>query len=215
MSADVEIKIRNFFAQYPLRSYQKGQILIHAGDDSSNIYYLESGKVRQYDISYRGDEIIVNIFKKASFFPLLSHVSGLSNKYFFDVESPIEARTAPAIETIEFIKSNPDVMFDLLKRLYIGMDGLLGRLIHQMSGSARSRLIYEIIIECKRFGEIQTDNSYKININEADLGSRAGLSRETVSREIRKLNKDDLIVVSHKVIQIKNINELYKKLQNE
>ena len=54
---DVADKVQKHFSQYRFRKYPKGQILIHSGDEPEHIYYLVSGKVRQYDVSYRGDEI--------------------------------------------------------------------------------------------------------------------------------------------------------------
>ena len=43
-------------------------------------------------------------------------------------------------------------MYDGLSRLYTGMEGLLGRIVQLMSGGARSRLLYELAVKCRRFG---------------------------------------------------------------
>lgn len=215
MAPEITKKIEEYFSQYPVRSYPKGQILIHAGDVSKDIYYLESGKVRQYDISYRGDEIVVNIFKTHNFFPMLSATIQKTNNYFFAAETPVDIRIAPSKKVVEFLKANPDVMFDLLTRVYRGVDGLLGRVVQLMSGSARSRLLYELIIECKRFGKAAEDGSYLLKINEGDLAARAGLSRETISREIHKISQGNLINVSHSGILIKSLPRLEKKFNSE
>src|SRR5688572_8345265 len=108
MAEVISEKVKQHFSQYNLRKYSKGQILIHAGDEPQYIYYLESGKVRQYDISFRGDEIILNVFKPGAFFPMLSSLTNLPNKYFFEAETDIEVRPAPVEETISFLKTNPD-----------------------------------------------------------------------------------------------------------
>jgi len=99
-----------------------------------------------------------------------------------------------------------------LTRVYTGLDGLLGRMAHLMAGSAKSRLMYELIIECRRFGEKNKDGSCLININETDVASRAGLSRETVSREIQKLRKDNLLRPAQKGILINDLDQFEKKL---
>ena len=138
--------------------------------------------------------------------------SQVPSPYIYEAESDVELRQVPADEVLVFIKANPDVLLDLLTRLYRGVDGLLGRITHLMASSAKSRLIFELIIEARRFGTEQDDNSVLLTINEKDLGGRAGLSRETVSREVNKLKSEDLIKVQTSGIVVKSLELLEKKL---
>jgi CRP-like cAMP-binding protein len=112
------------------------------------------------------------------------------------------------------MRDNPDVMYDLLARLYRGMDGLFGRIVHLMSGTAKSRLVYELIIECRRFGVTQADGSLLLTANEQDLAARSGLSRETVSREMGKLKHEGLVVIDAAGITIANLQLLESSLGN-
>lgn len=70
MNEEVAARIHEFFSAYPVRKYAKGHIITHAGDDPEGVLHLTDGKVRQYDISARGDEIVVNVFQPPAFFPL-------------------------------------------------------------------------------------------------------------------------------------------------
>jgi CRP-like cAMP-binding protein len=205
-------KVASFFAQYPQRHYPKGQIIIFGGEDPEHIYYLVSGQVRKYDVSYRGDEVIVNIFKTGAFFPMSWAINRMPNRYFYKTELDTELHVAPTDEALAFMRDNPDVMYDLLARLYRGMDGLFGRIVHLMSGTARSRLVYELIIECRRFGVPQTDGSLRLTANEQDLAARSGLSRETVSREMGKLKHDRLVAVDTTGITIADLQHLETSL---
>jgi CRP-like cAMP-binding protein len=208
MSTGVANKIEEFFKQYPLKSYDEGQLLILADENPKAIIHLISGNVREYDISYRGDEIVVNVFKPPAFFPMSWAINQQPNRYFFEAASKVVAREAPPEEVLEFLKQNPDVMLDLLGRLYRGVDGLMRRMAHLMGGSARSRLLFELIIEAKRFGKVGKDNSCAIDISETEIGARAGLSRETVSRELRELKKQGLLNVNRQGILLKDIDGL-------
>ncbi len=215
MATDVTAKINQKFSSYPKRSYTKGQILVFAGEDPDYIFYITKGRVRKYDVSYRGDEVIVNIFKPPAFFPMSWAINQTKNHYFYKTEANTELHIVPAKDALEFIRSNPDVMLDLLSRLYRGMDGLLGRVVHLMSGTAQSRLLYELIIESRRFGEKQQNNNILLNTSENDLAARSGLSRETVSRELHKLKDHGLVRVGTKRITITNLEALEKKLGTE
>ena len=63
MTPEILDKINQHFSQFPRREYPKGQILVFANENPDNIFYIVEGRVRKYDISYRGDEVIINIFK--------------------------------------------------------------------------------------------------------------------------------------------------------
>ncbi len=210
MKPEVANKISDFFEQFPVRHYKKGQILIHADDDPECIFYLAVGKVKQYDLSYRGDESVLNIFKPPALFPMSFAINRTPNEYFYEADSDVELRMAPFDEVISFIQDNSDVLYDLLSRVYRGTDGILRRMAYLMSSTAKSRVLYELIIECRRFGE-EESGGYVLSFNESDIGARAGLTRETVSRGMSKLKAEGLLTVTNKLIIIPDI----KLLENE
>lgn len=212
MKTDIAKKVEQFFGRYPLRTFSKGQILIYAGDDPQAIQYLVNGRVQQYDISYRGDEVVVNIYQPPAFFPMSWAINRMPNKYFFQTLTDVELRQAPPEDVLDFLKSNPDVMLDLTSRLYSGMDGLIRRMAHLMGGSANSRLLYELLIECKRFGTPEKDGSYRLDVNEGELANRTGMSRETVSRQIKSLKEQKLITVSRKGLVLRDVAAIERKL---
>lgn len=204
MNDDTAQKVDAYFGNYRVRHYKKGQILILNGDDPEYIYRIVSGKVKQYDVTYRGDEVIVNIFKAGAFFPMSMAINREPSQFIYEAETDIDIRQAPFGEVLEFVKANPDVLLDLLSRVYRGVDGLLGRMVHLMASSAKGRLMFELLIECRRFGE-GGDKVRVVHLSEKDLGARAGLSRETVSREISKLSRLGLVAVESGRITILDI----------
>jgi len=215
MPEEIADKIHAHFSQYPHRVYPKGQILIFANENPEYIFYITKGRVIKYDISYRGAEVIVNIFKPPAFFPMSWAINRLPNKYFYKADETTEVYTVPCHEAIKFLQENPDVMYDLLSRIYRGMEGILARIVQLMSGTARSRLIHELLIECRRFGERQADGSCKLHISEQGLAARAGLSRETVSREMHKLKDRDLVQLQKHYILLTDTAALEAILSKE
>jgi CRP/FNR family transcriptional regulator len=215
MNPKVAEKVGEFFGKYPLKRYDKGEVMILADENPAHIYYLIEGHVREYDISYRGDQIVVNVFKPISFFPMSWALAKVPNRYFFEAGTEVKAHLVPTQDAYEFVKSNPDVAIDLLTRLYSGVEGLQRRMAHLMGGSAESRLLFELILECRRFGKQQKDGSIFIKINESEIGARAGLSRETVSRGMNELKKSNLITVEHGGIVLKDLDVLEQKLGSD
>ncbi|MDL2341665.1 MAG: Crp/Fnr family transcriptional regulator [Patescibacteria group bacterium] len=211
MTSHIANKIEQHFSQFPKRTYPAGQILVFADENPEHIFYIVKGRVRKYDVSYRGEEVILNIFRAPSYFPMSWAINRLPNEYFYKTETSTVLHVVPTDEALQFVKDNPDVMLDLLSRIYKGMDGLLGRVVGLMSGSAQSRLVYELIVDCRRFGQLNTDGSYTLSTTEVDLAARSGLSRETISREIHKLKTDGLVSVSSTGIVINDFTGLKKR----
>lgn len=212
MSIETASQIEHFFARFPLRAYPKGQILIHANDDPHAVYYIVKGKIRQYDISYRGNEIIVNVFSVGDYLPLSWALGRVSNNFFYDAEEELSVRVAPLEDVVAFIQSHHDITVDLLRKAYADMDCHFTKLVHLMAGSARNRILYEIIAECRSFGNKLGENTYFITINERDLAFRSGLSRETVSREMGKIKRDVNVVINRSGMHVENLSKLEEKL---
>lgn len=83
-----------------------------------------------------------------------------------------------------------------------------------MVDDARVRLLFELVSQCKRFGEPQKDGSYILNIHEPELARRSGLSRETISRHIQKIDHGNIIEARHKNIVIKDLPKLEQLLRD-
>jgi len=212
---DIKEQLNTFFSQYKKRVYPKGQIMVFAGDTSSSIYYIKSGKVSQYDITYRGDEVIVNILGPSAFFSMSWALSEVQNRYFYKAELETEVHIAPKEDVVAFIKKNPEITFDLLSRIYRGLDGVMARAVYLMSGTAKERVIHELILESKRFGESQSDGIYDLAIGEKELAARAGLARETVSREVKSLKDDRIISIGQHSITINDLKSLESMLSTK
>jgi CRP/FNR family transcriptional regulator len=212
MDPQVAEKVAAFFGDYPLKEFSKGEVMILADENPKYVYHLVEGHVREYDISYRGDQIVVNVFKPPAFFPMSWTLAKVPNRYFFEAGEKVKAHLAPVEDVYDFVKSDPDVANDLLVRLYTGIEGLQRRMAHLMGGSAKSRLLFELILECRRFGARRKDGSYIITISESEIGARAGLSRETVSRSLNELKRQNLISVSRPGIILKDLDALEIKL---
>lgn len=203
--------LEDFFQGYSLKKYQKGQAIIWAGDEPPGVIFLKAGNAGQYDISENGQKIMLNIFKPPAFFPMSWAINKTKNKYFYEALDNIECYIAPPDDVVNFLKSSPEIAFDLLSRVYRGTDGLLERITELMVGTARSQLLLEILISTYRFGEIKEDGSAELNIKVIHLAQRTGMARETVSRELKKLESEGIIRRKNNLIKIGNIDDIHKK----
>lgn len=212
MNPQISRKLESFFCKYKKQQYRKGEILVRADDDPSGVFYLTEGQVKMYLISRKGDEVVLNIFRPIAFFPMTWALNNTKNLYYFEAMTEVELRRAPRDEVIEFLNNNPDVMYDLLGRVFKGIDGLLTRMAYLMSGNANVRLISELIISAKRFGQQAQDGSLVVTLTEKDLGTQTGLTRETISREMKVLKDKGVVTFQKNQLIIHSVALLEEEL---
>lgn len=211
MDTIVTKKVSSFFEKSKQQVYKKGEILIRADDNPLGIFYLKDGLVKEYAISKKGEEIVVNIFKPGSFFPMSWAINNTPNSYYYEALAEVIVDRASKEEVIAFIKNNPDVLYDLLSRVYRGTDGVITRMLYLMSETAYDRLVVELLIEAKRFGK-KTGTSYQTEISERDLAARSGMTRETISREMKKLKDKKIVSLDKNILVIHDITLLEREL---
>jgi CRP-like cAMP-binding protein len=200
--------ISAFYSQYPERKYKKGHVFILPGETVEHAYLLIKGKVKVYDVTYRGEEIIITNRIPPAMFPVSVVINSAPSRYIYEASTDMVVRQAPTADLRLFLDTNPNVIRDLLSHIYTILDSVLERMVHYIVSNAKNRLIYAIVSECREFGTLQEDGCYRIDVNETELGSRAGLSRETVSREARSLKRLKLLEVHHNYLVVRNITQL-------
>ncbi|HSW74589.1 MAG TPA: Crp/Fnr family transcriptional regulator [Candidatus Saccharimonadales bacterium] len=212
VSMDIEAKVAAFFGQYPAQAYDKRALLLHAEEPIDSVFYIIEGWVSQYDIAPNGNEVVVNVFKPGAFFPMSSAINEVKNHYFFEASLKTKVHAAPKADVVHFLHENPDVLFDLLARVYRGVDGVLRRMAHLMGGDAQTRLIFELLNVTSRFGERQPNGTIHVHLTESDLAKHSGLARETVSRLLQGMKAAGLIETRRDGMLVKSTAELEAQL---
>jgi CRP/FNR family transcriptional regulator len=210
---EIHKKIDAFFSPYREIKYHKNQLLLFPGEISDRVFYLVSGRVSIYEVSYKGDEIVVFTFVSQSYFPMATVINGSPSRFFYKADTEAKIRTAPSADFNDFIRHNDDLGYYLLSRAYGRFEHTLEKMIHLISGSARERLMFELAIEYKSFGVGDSNKGY-IEASEASIASRAGLSRETVSREMKYLKQKGIVELKDHRIYLMDIPQINSQLNS-
>lgn len=190
--------------------------MVFPGEVNKDVHYLTKGRIKKYTVNYKGDEIVMTIFRPGSFLPIAQAINQKAvNRFYYAADTDANTRIAPTQDVEAMLFENPDVMMALLHRVNRGLDEFLGRAVSLMASSALSRVAYEIYIEASRFGQEEGNGDVFIDINERSIAARTGLTRETVNREIRKLKDLEAVKVERRGLVVKNLKLLEKKLYKE
>ena len=213
MSINKTKEFEDFYKQFTKRSYKKGEILIRADDDPQGIFCLTQGYVRQYSISKTGFEFTLNILKPISYFPMVWAVNGTPNVYYFEALTSVEVGRAPREQVVNFIKDKPTVIFELMSELLEDYAETLTRIEHLVFSDAYRRVISVLIYIAKHFGEVNKNSIIvRHRFTQQDIATLVGVTRETASSEMVKLEKKGLIAYIDHSILFKDITKLTTEL---
>lgn len=201
-----------FFRKSKPLHYRRGEVIIRAGDQPQGVYYLKSGYVRVYSFSKNGEELTLIIFKPGDIFPLSWAINRINSGYFVDSMTAAELWRIPREEFLEFVRERPDILIELTRRMLERLLGLMRRMEYLVFGDAYSKVASMLLICAERFGAKRGDNiEIEVPLTHNYLATLVGMTRETVSIEMKKLEKKNIIAYRGKVLIIKNLRALRRE----
>ena len=206
--------LENFYSQYKILGYKKGDNIIRTDEIPQGVYYVVSGFVKMGIYLSNGREVTFNMFKPGSYFSLIWAIAGIDNRYYFQALTKTELRRAPKEKVLTFLKENPEVLYALTKRILIGLDGFLTNTEYMLFGDAYNRVLSVLFLFAKRFG-IKKNKSTIVSeprLTHQDIANMAGITRETASITISQLEKDNLISYKNHQIIIESVTDVENRL---
>lgn len=207
-------KLDEFIQKYPLRKFDKDQLLLVQDERPRDIFYVKTGFIKGYDINIDGIEQHIWLGAKGDIIPyewLFSAVD--STLLFYSAFTELEVYVVNRQEFIEFLKSDPEVVLFIAGDIAAKLAELTEKLTATEKPKASEKIIYMLNILAKRFGDDDgSGEKSEINVplTQQDIANLLGLTRETVATELKKL-KDKGFVYYDKwqfVVHTEKLSEL-------
>jgi CRP-like cAMP-binding protein len=187
-----------------LVKFRKGDTLIREGTFSTNVAYLRSG-LAKINIAGPCHEQIVRIVKAPSYMGLPTTFGDKINQYSVTV---IEAAEVCFIDIDTFrylLKMNHDFSYEILLEVCRNELEVFHRCANRTQKQLRGK-IADVLIELS--DRIYNSRIFTIPLIQEDLGNLVDSSRESVSRVLTEFEKDGIIRLSGKKIEIINKESL-------
>lgn len=202
-------KLIEFFAKYKVLPFKKGQIILRDDSNPNGVYLIKKGNVRLYLNSEDGEELTALILKPEDIFPLRWLLNNVDNIYNFEALTEVEIYNAPKDAFLEFLKTNNDILFDITAALSFQYGALIYRMQHIVFGNAHAKVASILLTCAKRFGaQVSNDLMIQIPLTHQDIATAAGITRETASIEMKKLEREGLIAYKGRSIVVQNLEAL-------
>ena len=202
-------KLDLFFSQFrPLR-YKRGEVIIRPNDVPPGVYYIDKGYVRLYALSEAGQELDLIIFKPGDIFPLIWAFNDHNSTQYCEAMTPVEIQRAPKEEFMEFVQKNPDAMLTITGRILTRLGGILERMEYMVFGNAYQKVSSILVICAERFGVKQRNEILiRVPLTHRDIANLIGLTRETTSVELKKLERSGIISKKGGQFRVENLEKL-------
>lgn len=210
MNEQTKKELVAFFSKYSLIKYKKGQIIFKPGEEIPGMAFIKSGFVRIYSETKDGKELTVPMFKPMLFSSVLQTVVGIDNKNFFQAISPVEMWVAPKDEAKKFLEENPEIKEKLTKMIlsdFIDLSNNLQKIIYGDAYTKVASLVFSMV--SKTDGK-DKNIEIKFSTPHRMIASMTGLTRETVTLQLLKLQKDGFLSTKGRHLVIKDLQKLEK-----
>lgn len=206
-------KLNSFFDQYKTVNFNKNDIINLDDSNNSNFYFLKKGFVRLFYISKEAKEVTLHIIEPFSHLPITFEPGNQVNEYKYQAITPIEVKITKTEKVIEFIKKDPELLVASLRRVSFDINRLLRRIENSTIDSAYSKIVYLLCYFVSQYSKKEKNQLIiTLPFTHDDIGSWIGLNRETVTRQMRKLQLKGII---HYEKCGKLIIKNYKRLREE
>jgi CRP-like cAMP-binding protein len=203
------------FSKFPIRKYNKGQLLLFQGEVPRFGFILKQGVIKEYDINKQGNEQITWLINKFEVFPftwLMNSIPTVS--YYYETVTDCEVYILRKEEYFQLLTTNKEFLYSELKRQALKENEQTRRLAAVLNFKAENKLVntFHYLIEC--YGNVLSNKIIKLDISltHQDLADLTGLTRETVSKEIGSLKKKGIIRHNEDrtkyAFDLENLNEL-------
>ncbi len=196
------------------KTYKKGETIFRTGDKADGMYIVCSGKMKIYNFTVDGREQILYIYSAGDFVGGLNLLKEDEYKYNGVALEATTISTLSKKKFDEIVTKNPSMLLKILEKAYERIrwaEDLINRLTATSVDAKVAGLLLYLIDDFGR--ESENGIILELSINREEMGSYAGLSRETITRKLNMF-KDlgYLEFYGNKIILIKDRDQLEKLL---
>jgi CRP/FNR family cyclic AMP-dependent transcriptional regulator len=195
-SQPIDNELLELFHAGRKQTFQKGEIILRAGDIPQGVYLIETGLVKVYALSRQGAEHTHLFYMPGDIFPVIWAFKDAIRNVYYQAMQSTTVWVVPKDQFRSFVDTHASAALALLEQTVGNFRLYAGRIDNLLYSNSHDRIAYCLLSLLDRFGERQTDGSWLINIpiTHQEIASSINLSRETVSRGFERLQRRGMVV---------------------
>ncbi len=191
------------------QTIRKGETLFRRGDEGTALYIIISGCIKITLPSNKDDEITVTVFSSGDFFGEMALLDGMPRSADAVALEETHLYILDRSDFIAFLTSNESAVKSVLYALSMRLrktDNLLGETVFL---NVSMRLMRRLADLAEIQGIMKEDGKeVAVHITQKELAGLIGVSRESVNKELKALEKEGLVETSRNTIIIRDMARL-------
>lgn len=202
------IQLKKFFSGFPTQKVSKGSIIYKPGDKISNIHFMKSGFIRVYTKTPYGENTL-NIFKPIFLLSVIHHFTKQRNDLYFQALTPVEFYIVPEDDFKKFMAENSEISDIVMEFFFSSILLYFSNQGNIINGSAINKVSAVLLQLVHDYGDMK-GGSLTVNFPATHriIANIVGLTRETTSVQMSKLQKLGVISTKRTQFQVKNLEKL-------
>lgn len=204
---------QDFINQFHVKRFKKGEIVLVQGEVPPSAYILKKGIIKTYNLTAQGEEKPISFDLVGEIFPVAWAFQKIRYaQYYYEAFTDCEVYSVPRDEYHAFLKSNPDVAYEIFSSFVDRYINYQMRVNALEQSKAASKIINTLHFLCLHFGhELKKDVvQIQLPLTQQDLANFMGLTRETTGIELKKLQRKGILNYRRQNYTVKTdlLNEL-------
>lgn len=195
-----------------MRHVPNKQVLYFPADSSSSIYLLKAGKVKVSRMSPDGKEIVLTILGPGEIFGELGIIGQQEREEIAEVTDDAIICVIGIKELQDMMKGNPKFKMEILKFIGFRLKRVQNQLESLIFKSAEQRIRSLIKEQAQVHGRAiagdENQFELKLGLTHENIAKLAATSRQTVTTQLRELERSGIIKYDRKRIYIKDLRRL-------
>lgn len=204
-------KLNDFFLKHKSFHYRKRETILFTKDIPPGVFYITSGYVRSYLLSKEGKELTVTLLKPFDLFPMHWVINNVLTSHYYESLTEVTLYRGPKQDFLQLLIQNSDVFFYTTRSILMRLNSVSDRMEAAVLGNAHQKVAGIISFLAEQLGTKQEQRVViRIPFTHKDIASLIGLTRETVSLEMERLEKENVITLQNHLIVIEDIEVLQR-----
>ncbi|HSW79426.1 MAG TPA: Crp/Fnr family transcriptional regulator [Candidatus Saccharimonadales bacterium] len=205
--------LSDFFKTGQPTYVRKGDLIIGIEPEPKGVYFVDTGFVKAYSITDGGEEFVHIVYGHGEIFPFVWAYRRIHPELYYEALNQTLLWRVSREQFTQFAKNDPKGAYELARQMAQQFQVFTDRLDNLEYKKSSERIAYRLLFLAGRFGKKQSKGVVIDAPVTHDLIARSiNLTRESVSRELEKLEREKIIERSGHKIFICDVNALSQRL---
>lgn len=213
MSKNTLTQLKRYFSKFPSSKYPKGTLLHKPGDKFDHIYFVKTGFVRVY-IKNGDQETTLNLFRPLFMISLVQSATNHPSNFYIETITPCEIWSASVSDYQKYVDSDAKFAKQVNSFFFNSVLQLLNNQTNIISGNATNKVATVLLQLAFDYGQMKDNKLFvAFPATHRVIASLIGLTRETTSVQMSKLQKMGVIATRRASFTVLNLDKLKKLSQ--